>query len=136
MIVLDASISLAWIFPEERTSLVEHVLARVVAEGAIVPAIWSLEVANTLLIGERRGRLTAAQVRLGVELYCKLPLTVDVPSRHTDFELVMTLARQRSLTSYDAAYLELAHRTASELATLDERLQGAAALAGVKVAAL
>lgn len=133
MVVVDASIALAWVFPEERTEQVEGVLARVASEGAIVPAIWSLEIANTLLVGERRGRLSAEQVRIGVELYSRLPLTVDVPTRQTDFGLVLPLARSRGLTSYDASYLELAHRTSSELATLDERLHGAAMAMGVRV---
>jgi predicted nucleic acid-binding protein len=134
MLVIDASICAAWVFPDERTEQVEGVLARVVADGAIVPAIWSLEIANTLLVGERRGRLTSEQVRRGVELYAQLPLTVDVPSRQTDFGSVMPLAKLRGLTSYDASYLELALRTASELATLDERLRAAAVAAGVSIA--
>lgn len=134
MLVIDASICAAWVFPDERTEQVERVLARVVADGAIVPAIWSLEIVNTLLVGERRGRLTSEQVRRGVELYAKLPLTVDVPSRQTDFGSVMPLAKLRGLTSYDASYLELAQRTGSELATLDERLHAAAVAAGVSIA--
>jgi predicted nucleic acid-binding protein len=63
-IVIDASVTLSWCFPDERTPMSMNVLDRLKAgERALVPAFWSLEVLNTLLVGERKGRITAEQTR-------------------------------------------------------------------------
>ena len=55
-LVLDASMTIAWLFDDERTEAAHTVLRRVVAEGAIVPCLWRLEVANVMRNAARRGR--------------------------------------------------------------------------------
>jgi predicted nucleic acid-binding protein len=45
--------------------------------------------------------------------------------------VLLALAEQHGLTSYDAAYLSLAQRNRLPLATLDDDLRKAAAIAGV-----
>jgi hypothetical protein len=63
-IVIDASLTLSWCFPDEQTAMSMHVLDRLRSgERALVPAFWPLEVLNTLLVGERKGRITAEQTR-------------------------------------------------------------------------
>jgi hypothetical protein len=53
-IVVDASITLTWCFPDEQTPLSLRVLERLQAgEQALVPSFWSLEMLNSPLIGER-----------------------------------------------------------------------------------
>jgi predicted nucleic acid-binding protein len=63
-IVIDASVTLSWCFLDEQTRMSVNVLDRLKAgERALVPAFWALEVLNTLLVGERKGRTTAEQTR-------------------------------------------------------------------------
>lgn len=56
-VVLDASATLAWLYQDEMSDAAQEMLARVMAEGAWVPGLWRLEVANGLNIGIRRGRI-------------------------------------------------------------------------------
>ena len=63
-IVIDASVTLSWCFSDEQTQMSINVLDRLKSgEQALVPAFWPLEVLNTLLVGERKGRITAEQTK-------------------------------------------------------------------------
>ena len=130
--VLDASVTLAWCFPEESTADTEAILD-LLADGAeaIAPAIWPFEVANALLVGERRKRVTVALVTSALRHIAELPISVDPVRVDHAFEPVLSFARQQQLTEYDAAYLELAVRESLPLATLDDRLRRAARRAGI-----
>jgi predicted nucleic acid-binding protein len=131
-LVLDASVALAWCFPEE-SSLFTEKLLDMLARGAkaLAPAIWPFEVANGLLSAERRKRLTVAQVTSVSQRIALLPITVDPPRLHRAFGDILSVARQQRLTEYDAAYLELSLREALPLATLDDQLRRAARNVGV-----
>lgn len=134
LFVLDASVTLAWCFPEERSRFTEAVLDLLADGGeAIAPAIWPFEVANALLAGERRKRVTVAQLTSMLQGIADLPIAVDPVQIDHAFQAVLLLARQMQLTEYDAAYLELALRLGLPLATLDLRLQQAARSAGISV---
>jgi len=130
--VLDASVTLAWCFPEESTTRTEAILD-LLANGAeaIAPPIWPFEVANALLVGERRKRVTVAQVTSVLSRIAELPISVDSVRVDRAFERILSCARQEQLTEYDAAYLELALRESLPLATLDDRLRQAARSAGI-----
>jgi predicted nucleic acid-binding protein len=130
--VLDASVAVAWCFPEESTSQTEGILD-LLANGAeaMVPPIWPFEVANALLVGERRKRVTVAQVTSVLRRIADLPISVDVVRVDRAFEQVLSFARQQQLTEYDAAYLELALREGIPLCTLDDKLRRAARSAGI-----
>lgn len=132
--VLDASVTLAWCFADERTKYTEAVLD-LLANGAeaVAPAIWPFEVANALLMGERRQRATVAQVTSLLQRIANLPISVDPVQIDHAFQQIVTLARQTQLTEYDAAYFELALRLGLPLATLDLRLQQAARNAGISL---
>ena len=129
--VLDASVALAWSFRDERNAYAHRVLRRLEDDPALVPAVWMLEVANGLLVADRRGRFTAADV---AQVYGVL---ADLPIEWSDLTLdqalgpVLDLARVHGLSAYDAAYLELAMREGLPLATQDDALRGAAERAGV-----
>lgn len=133
--VIDASVSLAWCFEEEKTLYTEWMLDRV-AEGAeaVVPAIWPLEILNVLLIAERHKRLTESQANVFLEQLKRFSITIDAPALTLMFDRVTAEARRWHLTAYDAAYLELALRHGLPLATLDEGLRKAAKAIGVPVA--
>jgi predicted nucleic acid-binding protein len=100
---------------------------------AIVPAIWPLEVANTLVMGERRGRSTARQAAVFLELLRALPITIDHAGATAAWTETLDLARRFRLSAYDAAYLELAVRQDADLATRDRSLVKAATAAGVSL---
>jgi predicted nucleic acid-binding protein len=126
-LVLDASIALAWCFEDETGAYSDAILDLLSKDAeAVVPAIWPLEVGNALLAGERRRRLTAAATNQFLDRLTMLPILVDAPELRRTFEAVLRIARETGLTSYDAAYLELALRQRLPLASLDKGLLAAA----------
>lgn len=129
--VVDASLAFAWPFDDEISEYAERVLDRLREETSLVPCIWSLEVANALLVAERRGRLSSAGVARAVELFQELPLYVYEVGAQVALGAVLALARSHGLTAYDAAYLELAMREGVPLATQDGALRAAAERADV-----
>jgi len=131
-IVLDASVAVAWFFEDEKTSFTEGVLDLLSAGTEVLtPAIWPFEVANALLVAERRKRITVAQVTALLRRIAGLPISVEpIEARHA-FEQILSVARQQNLTEYDAAYLELALRAGLPIATLDDKLKQAARLVDV-----
>lgn len=129
--VVDASVTLAWCFEDEETPETEQILDLLTEETAVVPGLWELEVANVLLLGERRGRLTEAQSARFMALLQQLPILVDAAS--TDMASVLAVGRRHGLTAYDAAYLLLAQREGLPLATRDAKLREAAATVGVRI---
>lgn len=131
--VLDTSITMTWCFPDEETPETRSLFARMSTSEAIVPAIWPFEVVNVLRIGERRQRLTRAQTAQFLQLLRTLAITVDTRSPMTTVSSAIMLGREHSLSSYDAAYLELAIQHGLPLATLDQRLRAAAHAAGVSL---
>jgi predicted nucleic acid-binding protein len=133
MLVVDASIALTWCFEDEVTAKTEAIGTRVDAEGAMVPSLWRLEVANALLIAERRGRIDKSDVHQRLELLAGLPILVDAETDNRAWHDTLLLAQTQGLTLYDAAYLELAMRQGAELATLDRDLARAARRLGLSV---
>lgn len=129
MFVVDASVTMAWCFEDEATEATDAVLDRLRSERALVPAIWPLEVANVLLVAQRRGRVSEAQIGRFVRLLAQLP--VDVDETGPDIASLVALGRTHALSSSDASYLLLAERAGLPLATLDEPLTRAATRAGV-----
>ena len=127
-IVVDNSIVMSWCLADEIDDLAERAMQHVVAEGAVVPAIWWYELRNALLVNERRGRLDAVDTDAILTDILQMPFVLD--RDHDDHTLVM-LARQHSLSAYDAAYLEVALRRGLLLASLDRRLRQAADARGV-----
>ncbi len=130
--VLDCSITATWIFEDEATSESDKLLTKLVNEGALVPGIWHLELGNSLVQAERRKRITFSQIAARIELIGSLPVNTDHESPIRAFREIFAIAREHNLTTYDAAYLELALRYSLPLATLDKALIGAARRAGVK----
>lgn len=125
-VVLDASATLAWIFPEESTPAIEAVFTDVLDDFAWTPGLWQIEVANTLSQAVRRGRIDwAKQSEALADLACMPILEDSECSKHVWHE-TLALADKHRLTVYDATYLELAIRLSLPLATLDEDLRGAA----------
>jgi predicted nucleic acid-binding protein len=129
--VLDCSVTVAWCFPDERAPYPQAVLNSLAKARAFVPTLWPLEVGNVLMLGERRGRSTQADTTRWIAFLNPLPIAVDDETTARAWSEVLHFARRYNLSTYDAAYLELAMRRALPLATLDTRLKAAAAAAGV-----
>ncbi len=127
-LVLDSSVTLAWIYTEETTSEIREILNQVADYGAWVPALWRLEVGNILEIGVRRKRHDAAFRDATLSDLLLLPLYVDSETDQRAWGPILRLAERHQLTLYDAAYLELAQRRGLPLATLDGDLRRAATL--------
>jgi predicted nucleic acid-binding protein len=130
-LVLDSSATLAWIYSEETTEAIRRLFDAVADEGAVVPALWRLEVANSLTAAARRGSIHVDFRRAALADLALLDITTD---QHTDvrtWDETLRLADRFGLTLYDAAYLELAVRRSLPLATLDQELRAAASAVGL-----
>ena len=132
-VVVDASVALAWCFPDESSDYADAVLVALEGRTILVPAIWGLEIANAVLAGERSKRLRQPEIRRFVTLLESLSLVQDVQPVSDHMSKVLPMAREYGLSAYDAAYLELSIRHGAPLATLDGKLQKAARKAGIEV---
>lgn len=130
--VVDASIAFAWVLPSQASPQADALLKRIeVGDEAVVPPLWFLEVANGLLIAERRKTMTAGERRLALERLGALGIAVDEANARDAFGPTLALAEQYGLSVYDAAYLELAVRRSLPLGTRDRALQSAAERSGI-----
>lgn len=129
--VLDCSVALAWLLPDESNEAVDGLIDQLASDVAYVPSIWSLEVTNALLVAERRGRISGVEAEALAGSLQALPIEVDAGAGLPDLTESILLARKLGLTTYDAAYVELAKRRGLPLATLDKRLRAAASEAAV-----
>jgi predicted nucleic acid-binding protein len=132
-LVLDSSITVAWLYREEATKSVDEVFENLIEASAWVPALWHLEVANVLQIGIRRNRHSADFRDRVLSDLSDFPVHVDPETHRQAWGATSRLAERHHLTLYDAAYLELALRRGLPLATLDDDLRAAAASEGVQL---
>lgn len=126
--------ALAWLFEREdpaEADLAARALSLVAENETLVPMLWHIEVANGLLVGERRGFVTEARTFDYLVRLKRLPIETDDTEPEVRREGIMALARQYGLTAYDATYLDLALRSDAMLATFDRKLAAAAERAGV-----
>lgn len=130
-LVLDSSVALTWAFEDEVSAYAEAILDRLPVIGAFVPAIWPLEIANSLLVAERRGRASLADTAQFIRVLNGLPIILDDETSERALGDTLSLARAQNLSAYDASYLELTMRRGLPLATLDQRLRDVAAAVGV-----
>jgi predicted nucleic acid-binding protein len=131
VIVVDASVALAWCLGDEQDELAERVLGRVATDGAVAPAHWPLEVANGLLAVERRRRLDRDGVERAGRLLGQLEVEIVPVDLKTATGTILATARDLRLSVYDAGYLDLARFREVALATLDADLVRACKSAGV-----
>lgn len=130
-LVLDPSLALAWYFEDERTPEADALLDRVVEQGAVVPTLWRLEIANGFQTAIRRRRIDASFRDSALAKLAALPIVTDTETEANAWSATLHLSDRFRLTAYDAAYLELAHRRSLPLATADRDLRKAATALGV-----
>ena len=133
VLVLDASVTLAWAFEDEGSAYTDLVLESLTEAKALTPTIWPLEVGNALLVAERRGRLNQAATVQFLALLWQLPIVIEPERPERMLGEILSLAREQGLSTYDATYLHLAMRQGFPLATTDEFLRKAATRAGVQL---
>jgi len=132
--VLDSSVTLAWLFGDETTPRISQLFETVAERGAVVPGLWWLEIANSLTVAVRRRRIDAGFRRAALADLALLDISTDAQTATQAWADTLDLADQHRLTLYDAAYLELARRRGLPLATLDLELRAAALAAQVGLA--
>ena len=132
-LVLDASVALTWLFEDEACEYGDNLARELPSLHAVVPELWHLEIANAICVGERRKRVTQRQSQAFLLDLRGLPIAADRKPVSDVWEHTLPLARLYQLTSYDAAYLEVALRQSLPVATLDGPLKRAAEAAGVPV---
>jgi predicted nucleic acid-binding protein len=130
--VIDASVVLSWLLPDENAEATSEIKARFSDSEFCAPAHWKLEIANALVVAERRGRLVEASVLEAIQLVSALPVTVDDTADNKAITSTLSLARQHKLSCYDAAYLELSIRLGATLCTLDKDLENACLRVGLQ----
>lgn len=131
--ILDCSVTMTWLFPDEATEATDRLRDSLVEDRAFVPSLWPAEVANVLLAATRRGRVGVdewSEIRAYLDA---LPIEIDPVSASRVWGAVLELANRHGLSVYDAMYLELAVRMRLPLATLDRALAAAGQAAGVDV---
>jgi predicted nucleic acid-binding protein len=131
--VLDASVALAAMLPDEHSTLAERYLERLSAAGAQAPNLLLLEVNNALAMGVRRKRLSQADANELAELFERWRIEYDFTSAARS-AAIRSIMFSQQLSSYDAAYLELAQRHGLPLASVDQRMREAAKALRIGVA--
>lgn len=122
---------MAWCFVDEANDYSRGVLSALDSSPAYVPSVWPLEVGNTLLVTERRGRIDREKIVDFMRRLLAMPIQIEREPDGRIFGEVFTLARKHQLSTYDASYLDLALRKGLPLATQDKALIRAAADCGV-----
>ena len=118
--VVDASFTAAWFLPDEATLETETALEATASFDLWVPALWTLELGNLLISAQRRKRITESKRIELAEAANSLRLKIDrEPIAIARLDI---LAANFGLTTYDAAYLELAIRRALPFATFDKAI--------------
>ena len=130
--VLDCSVTMAWIFPDEAAEATDRLRDSLVESKAFVPSLWPVEVGNALLIATRRGRVRVdewSEIRANLEA---LPIEIDPVTTSRVWGTSLQLAETHQISVYDAMYLELAVRLQLPLATLDRALLATARDVGIE----
>ena len=131
--VLDCSVAMAWVFPDEATEATGRLRDSLVDDRAFVPSLWPIEVGSVLLAATQRGRVGTSEWRQICASLEALPIEIEPVSTSRVWGATLRLAGEHGLSVYDAMYLELAQRMRLPLATLDKALAAAAQAAGLDV---
>lgn len=134
-LVVDCSLAVHWFFDDEFDLDADSIYGAL-RSGRIrihVPHVFFPEVANTLLVGERRGRCVTGRPEEFMRILTATSLRVDEEEIWASIYRTYGLAKTYGLTAYDACYLELALRLNASLATRDAALERAARAAGVTI---
>ena len=134
--VLDNSVSMRWLLATNKKTdqnYAEKVLKSMLNNEAYVPNLWHLEATNELLSAKKRAEINSGEIEIFISQLENLPIHTDVSTSKQAFNRILALADAYKLSSYDAAYLELAIREGLPIATLDKDLKKAVKKAGIEI---
>jgi len=133
--VLDASVALAWFLDNPVPAYAIRAKAALLKGGkGVVPALWHLEMANGLIVAERRKLITASDAWIALSSLEQIVLQVlEVHGDPVPIREAFTTARSFTLSAYDGIYLDLARAEKIPLASLDKSLRNAATKAGIEL---
>jgi predicted nucleic acid-binding protein len=119
VIVIDASLAIAWLLQEPELMAAPDVYETLPEQTIVVPSHWPIEVASALQVNVRRGRISLDTFDEITARLAMLQPTVDVAIPLDEVDVLTRFALDQKLTVYDAAYIQLAARYDAPLATLD-----------------
>lgn len=131
--VIDASIVASHALPDESSERADAIVRLIDENGAEAPNFFPIEIANALLLAQRRKRIDQNARLETLATIAALDIRLDQETAPRAWDSISDLAADQKLTAYDAAYLELAQRKRLPLATLDSRLADAARAIGVSL---
>lgn len=132
-VVVDASVALAWCFPDEISEYADAVLVALEGKQVLVPTVWPLEIINAIVVAQRCNRINLLETKRFIELLEGLTIREAVLPLAWSTSNVLPMAQEYDLSAYDASYLAVAIRHSAPLATLDNRLSKAARKAGIEI---
>lgn len=132
--IVDASVALCWYF-EDQTNAYTEAVFECLAQGdeALVPAVWPLEMVNGLVVAWRQKSIGSDQLEDFITDLKDLPVVVDSQACDRVYSSIFRMSCRHQLSSYDAAYLDLAVFQGLPLATLDKNLRTAARRARIDI---
>ena len=132
--VFDASFIGALIIPDEYNSFIEKMYGKIRNEDEKhVPQLLWYEIANIFSNLVMQRRYTGDEVTQFFPRLSAFCLKIDSETGAAYTQKLLRLCNDYSLSSYDAAYLELADRKKAALCTLDKALLTAAKRHGIMV---
>jgi len=130
--ILDCSVYISWCLREETIKESSKVLKSIIKNEIIVPSLWAYEVTNVLTISVRRYKLTVAETHSLINDIKLLPIEFDTPTIE-DISNIFNIANEQKLSAYDAAYIELALRTNTPIASFDKEVVKVSEKLGIKI---
>lgn len=123
-VVVDASVVLNWLLPDEKKSAETN---RIFSEfnrkkiRLVAPTVLFYEVMNALKSTGLSHRLKTAEITEGMEVF--MALKIKMMTQEKRGKAILATALRLNLTGYDAAYVQLAKDLQVKLLTLDQGLR-------------
>jgi predicted nucleic acid-binding protein len=133
LIVLDASLLVAWLLEEDAAASAPTLADILQNDTLVVPAHWPAEIGNALLVSLRRGRLPSDRLEMILEECAEFDVAIEEPIPINRISALAHLASAQNLTFYDATYVQLALERAAPLGTLDRDMRSAAGRLGIRL---
>ena len=123
---------MSWCLNEEAAETSSKLLKSIIKNEIVVPGLWAYEVTNTLTISVRRNKLTVAETYGLIKDIQLLPIEFDKPTTE-NLSSIFNIANEHNLSAYDAAYIELALRTNTQIASFDKEIIKVSERLGIKI---
>ena len=126
MIVVDASLFVAWLLSEPRRAADEAILDILSSETILVPCHWPDEIANALRRATRTKRFSVDEIEPLAQRVGTFDIEFAEPTLIDEIAGLAKDALHHGLSAYDMIYVRLAQQRRVTLATIDEAMRTAA----------